>query len=319
MRVLVTGAAGFVGLNVIRELASFRDEVLGLSRHLPETDSHAFPENVRFERCDVRNNEEITSWIATWQPTHIVHAAAITPTSIFERMHARAVLETNQLSLLTILEAAIRTDVTRVLFLSSAGVYASPRDATPMPETSPLRHDGSLYGLTKIAGEGLCRWARRQHGFDARSVRVGPVYGPFERPTGSRENMSQVWSAVQLLLNREPIRCNNPAAIYDWIHGKDCAQAIRLLLTADQLSFDAYNLAGPAVTMEELLDSLAKILPESIIDWTGVREPNLKIPDSYRCAPLDIHALTKDIDFQPRFDLGDGLQDYVDWLRNHSY
>lgn len=319
MRVLVTGAAGFVGLNVLEVLASAGDEVLGLYRRRPESSSGWHRDDVRFEFCDVRNREALAGWITTWKPTHVVHAAAITPTSFVEREQPRAVLETNQLSTLTVLEAAARSGVSRVVFISSAGVYAPLVAATPIPEAAPLRHDGSLYGLTKIAGEGLCRWARRHTGPDARSVRVGPVYGPFERPTESRENMSLIWRAVQLMINGETVRCNNPTAEYDWIHGRDTARGIRLLLTTGQLHDDVYNLAGPAVTMQALLNTLSELVPGTTVDWSCNDDANLKVPDTYRRAPLDVRALTRDTGYSPRFGLVDGLRNYVGWVRGHSY
>ena len=315
---MVTGAAGFVGLNVLEVLASAGDEVLGLCRRVPGADAPWDRNDVRFAICDVRNSDTLAEWITVWRPTHIVHAAAVTPTLAMERDRPRMVLETNQLSTLTVLEAAAQCGVSRVLFVSSAGVYASPLDAAPISESAPLRHDGSLYSLTKIAGEGLCRWARRHTGLDARSVRVGPVYGPFERPTGSRENMSLIWRAVQLLLNGETVQCNNPSAVYDWIHSRDTARGMRLLLATEELQDDVYNLAGPAGSMQSLLSALMEVAPEMTVEWSCTGEPNLRVPDSYRKAPLDVRALTRDTGYTPEFDLINGLRNYVDWAGGDS-
>lgn len=312
VRILVTGAGGFVGLHIVSELAAAGHTVLGLSRALPAPETRtALGEHVTFHIGDVRDHVAIEELVAAWQPTYIIHAAAITPSAEDEDARPREIVETNDLSTLTLLTAAVRAGVERLLFLSSAAVYAETAGDSPLSEDAPVRRHGGLYALTKLASEGYCRWAAGRYGLDARCVRIGPVYGFYERPTASRQAMSHVYRAVHLALRGETLRCNNPAAVYDWVSGEDVGQALLQLLTAPDLTRDTYNLAGEATTMERMVRAVTAAIPGSRVVWGSAEDANLPVPARNPRGPLDASALERDTGYRPRRTIESGIRAYV--------
>jgi nucleoside-diphosphate-sugar epimerase len=320
MRVLVTGAAGFVGLHLVSELAAAGYDVIGLSRALPARDVLAGPTGkVKFVLGDVRDHAMLERLVAETRPTHIVHAAAITPSAADERERPREIVETNEVSTLTLLTAAARQGCERLLYFSSAAVYAEAGPDAPIPEDAPLRDGGGLYPLTKLASERLCRWAGERLGIDARSVRIGPVYGEHERrPTSSRQNMSPAYRAVALALRGETLRCNDALATWDWVHGVDVGRALLRLLSAPagDLQRDTYNLAGEPVPMGRLLEAVAAVVPGTRVEWVATAgEANLPVPATIRRAPLDSTALARDTGYRPSYSIETGIRAYVEATR----
>lgn len=321
MKVLVTGATGFVGAHVAAGLVAEGYEVLALHRgQVPEAvrrgmeaDGSAAP---LFVAADVRDGDGLLRLMATHRPSLVVHAAAVTPDADTERVRADRVVATNVAGTAAVLTAAARHGVERVVVFSSAAVYGPAESTEPVEEDSALCSACSLYAVTKLASEHLCRWARQQLGVDVRSLRLGPVYGAFERPTRSRTTMSLVYQAVHLALAGTPLRSNAPAAIRDWIHGRDVASAVAALAATPALRHDVYNLAGPAVTVAELLDIVAAVLPGTQVQWVdSPAAANLPIPTTAIRGPLSTRRLQQDTGFRPAITIERGIRAYVAALR----
>jgi UDP-glucose 4-epimerase/UDP-glucuronate 4-epimerase len=152
---------------------------------------------------------------------------------------------------------------------------------------------------------------------DTRVVRLGPVYGPFERPTGSRRTMSAVHIALELALAGQPLRCLAPQHSRDWIHGRDAARAMIALLRSATLSHGVYNLGGEAIAMERLLRAVAAAVPGSTVEWVDRPEaanvPSNRDPDAFR--NMDTGRLRRDVGFQQSIGIDEGIRETADWLR----
>jgi nucleoside-diphosphate-sugar epimerase len=341
MRVLVTGAAGFVAANVVVALSTRGHDVIALHRGELDDDlafalrngggAVAFDEvaveawrrpayeacaPVTFVQGDVRDTSLIERLLAEHHPTHVVHMAAVTPAAGTDHEQAREIVETNEVGLLSLLLGCARNGVERLLFTSSAAIYAAGDPGQPVGEDAPQRVDGALYPLTKIAGERLCRWATSTLGLDTRIARLGPVYGPWERPTGSRRAMSPVHRAVALALDGEVICCNAPSAARDFIHAADAAQALVAILESSRLRHTTYNVAGETVPVERMLRVVADMVPGTELIWVqGADAANLAIPETAR-GPLDISRLAIDTGFTPYHSIDSGIAAYVGWERD---
>lgn len=322
MPILVTGATGFVPANVVARLvADGRDVVAFHHRPLDPAMAERLrgsgPGMVTFVQGDTRDADLVATVFAAHQPEGVIHMAAMTPLDVDTERHAvRDVVGANIGGTLHVFLAAAEQRARRVVFLSSAAVYAPREDAVPIAENAPLRDDGALYALTKLAGEQLGRWASVALGLDVRAVRLGPAYGPWERPTASRQRMSSVWQAVHEALAGRPLRCNNPALTRDWVHADDVARGLVALLDAPGLRHDVYNLAGAGVTMEDTLAAVAAAIPGTRVEW--VADPataNVPVPDGPARGSLATTRLRADVGWTPRYAIEDGVRAYVEWLR----
>jgi len=317
MPVLVTGANGFVPVNVVAHLVAAGRDVVALHRSpldpaLERWLRSVGPGILTFVQGDTQDERAVAGLFATHRPDGVVQMAAMTPMDgATERRQVRQIVGANINGALNVLLESAEQQVRRVVFLSSSAVYASS-EGGPLDEGAPVREDGALYPLTKLAGEQICRWARANYDLDVRAVRLGPVYGPWERPTVSRQKMSSVWEAVHEALAGRPLRCNNAGLARDWIHASDVAAGLVALLDAPALHHDRYNLAGPSVTMERTLAAVAAAVPGTTIEWVArPDEANVPIPDAPSRAPLDSSRLTTDTGWSPRYDIEEGVAQYV--------
>ena len=176
MRILVTGASGFVGVNLVEALRARRHEVVefSLEKGGDVTDTKLLEKLMRDERIE-----------ALW------HGAAITAGAEREKREAGRILEVNTLATVRALEAAARAGVRRFVYPSSSAVYGSTafEGAGPVREDEPLR-PLNLYGISKVAAEGAVLRLAPALGVEVAAGRINAVFGPWERDTGLRDTLS---------------------------------------------------------------------------------------------------------------------------------
>lgn len=327
MRVLVTGGTGSVGVNIVRRLAAEEHEVLCLSRRADEPDPlrdrflQPVIARVRLIGGDVGDFERLRALCEDLRPTHVVHAAAITPTPEMEVAMTRTIVNANLMGTVNVLDAARAARTRRVVFISSAAVYGETDERQPITEDFPLAAQG-LYAVAKEASEKLCALYHSLHGLETVSLRVGWVYGPLERPMkNSRSNMSLVYHAVRLALAGEEIRLVHLDHVRDWIHADDLAQAVHILLTQDRLLRPVYNISGGVgISHRALLETLNRVVPLRYAQVADPREAN--IPPQMtrrRRGPASITRLVSDTAYRPLYTLEAGLRAYVDWVRTEEW
>jgi len=322
MRVLVTGGTGSVGINIVRRLAQDGHDVLCLSRRAgeadPARDTFLSPvgDRVTLVAGDVACAGVLERLWGDHGPTHVVHAAAVTPTREMERATTRAIVAANLMGSVNVLDAARRGGCRGLVYVSSAAVYGEAPEDRPITEEAPLRAWG-LYGITKEASEKLCAYYHELHGVPTASIRVGWVYGPMERPMpDSRHTMSLVFHCVRLALAGHEIRLAHLDHVRDWIYAEDLARAVGALLERDETGYDVYNCAGGrGYSHRELLDTLGRVVP---LRYRKVDDPDqANIPPALtraRRGPLSSDRLLAATSYRPTVDLEAGLRMYVRWV-----
>ena len=320
MNVLVTGAAGFVGLNIVRRLAERDARVVALARRPPDEAALRFlgplAERVTWANVDVRDRAALTQVAADAHIDSLIHAATVTAPLSVEKADPATILDINLGGTINALEAARQAGVRRFVFISSTGIYGSPDDPSqPIREDRPLAIS-SLYTIGKQAGEALCRRYAELFGLSAVSGRLGNAYGPMERATQSRTGMSVVYLLAHAALRGQPVRVHGAERTRDFCYSDDVADAFARLALADTLHHDVYNVAGDfAAPVREVLDVLTDLLPGFRWQPADANAADvLTLPASAR-GTLDMSRLREDVGFTPRFGLADGLRAYLDWLR----
>jgi UDP-glucose 4-epimerase len=325
MIVLVTGGTGAVGINIVRVLAGAGHDVLCLSRRASEADAARdrflapVAGKVRMVAGDVGDLASLDALWAQHRPTHVVHAAAITPTADMERTMAPTILQANIMGTAHVLEAVRRGGAQRVAYVSSAAIYGEYDETIAIEETMPVKPWG-LYGIAKDASEKLCAYHAHLHGTDVVSLRVGWVYGPMERPmAGSRLSMSLAYECVRLALAGDEIRLAHLDHVRDWIHAEDLGRAVLAVLAAPALPNRVYNLAGDrGHTHRALLEALTRSVS---VRYRQVPAGEANVPPRQtqkRRGPMSIARLLADTDYRQRYSLEDGLRQYVGWARGEQ-
>lgn len=254
MRVLITGAAGFVGAHLVARIAARFPSAAIVASDLIEPDAAALAcwsptaGRIDIRRLDVTDRNAVRTLIAGTQPSHVVHAAAVTPGPDEELARPARILDVNFGGTLNVVDAATALPgLVRLVVFSSAAVYGNAPDLPdPVIETTPPR-PSHLYGIAKASGEELVRRYAALRGISAVNVRVAGAYGPLERPSGSRDRMSQIHRLARALRERRPVTVHGPDVPRDWVHADDIGDAVAGLLAAPTLAHDVYNIGSGVV------------------------------------------------------------------------
>ena len=319
MNILVTGGLGFVGLNVVRHLAEtipgatvFAADVLettpAIERFLAPVAGAVFA-----HRLDVRDRAAFEELVERARITHLVHAAAITTDDEREAAEAPYVVDVNLLGAINALAVAWSTpQVERALLFSSSGVYGVPEDGddAPRAEDGPLGLS-SLYSITKYSAELLARRYAALSGKPMTSVRPAGVYGPMERPTGSRQQMSHPCQLREALRAGRPVKVTMPEARRDWVYAGDIAAGVRALLLAPSWSYSSYNIGGGRATpFREMVNAFAAFGLQ--VEWVeDAADADIAPRPTGSHAYMDVGRLKRDTGFQPAFGPVDGVANYL--------
>lgn len=323
MAVLVTGGTGFVGANVVRELARGGQEVVSFDIAPADDLARGFVApwagRIEFVAGDIRDGAAVERLARGYRIDRVVHAATYTVNQrALEVERGREVIGINVEGLANILELARAAGARRFVYLSSGAAYgaAAATDQT-YGEDLPAAPD-FLYGITKYAGELLTRRYGELHGFQTVSVRLSTPYGPMERVTGHRAVMSVLYEWTGQAVRGEPLSAHDPDGGRDYIYVVDTARGIRQILNAPELPHDLYNLtSGVWVTNREIVATLGQLAPGiSAALAAAVPGPAEGAPSR---GPLSPHRLRQDLGWRPEYDLRAGLADYLRWQRESGF
>jgi UDP-glucose 4-epimerase len=289
--VVVTGAAGFLGSYILRELIARSWRVVGTDR----TGS-------RDLRILDLPSPELAPLLQKLRPEVIVHAAgpASVPRSLAD---PAADFRESMLPLLNVLDAIRQTGLScRVVYLSSAAVYGNPA-GLPVSESHPAAPI-SPSGYHKWMGEKLIEEYHRVYGLGGCSVRIFSAYG-----RGLRRQV--LWDAAWKIL-RGPVAelIGTGRESRDFVHASDVARGIAAVVEHGAFESEVYNLgSGRETSIAELAHLLAGALG---------RQANFTFSGSARTGDparwyADITRLSR-LGYEPQVDLRDGVADFAAWV-----
>jgi len=282
MTVLVTGAAGFLGINMVRRLASDGHRVVGLDTvTLPRgVRSAAFGDypHVVDVRGDVCRPGDLADAIGRYRVTRIVHLGAVTVARDEGPARTHTAVRVNVAGTQNVLAACAQHRVARCVIASSSAVYG---DAVFGPE--PVAEGASvtpqsLYGITKLAAEELAIAALLRDGVDAVVARLTALFGPWECPTGSRTLPSPLWQILTMADAGRRITVAGRGH-RDWTYVEDAATALASLLTAARPRHRIYNVGCGVVWSPAVLAELLKTSHPGFDFAVAERETNLNYGD----------------------------------------
>lgn len=316
MRVLITGAGGFVGGYLCTHLLTQTDwDLLGtFYPSLPDEE----PDQPRFRRiaADLRDGEQTKALLSDFEPEIIFHLAAQSlPSSSFS--DPWNTLETNIRSQLNILEGVRQLDLpSRVLVIGSAEEYGHPlSDELPLTEDSPLR-PSNPYAVSKVAQDFLGLQYHIAHQMDVVRLRPFNHTGP-GRPTqfvvpAFASQIARIEAGLQ-----EPVmKVGNLDAMRDFTDVRDIVRAYHLAATEGE-SGEVYNLASNhPQSIRSLLDTLISLSTAAEIKVET--DPALYRPVDTPLLYGSAEKFHRCTGWQPKIPFEQTLQDVLDYWREQT-
>ena len=306
MKILVTGATGFVGGHMVPRLLELGHEVYALERHVAGRYSiDSQPRAVVY--CDLRDFFSVRNTLAEVQPDIVIHLAAISPVA-YSYDHPQEVFSVNTSGTMNLAEACVREvpHLKQFLFAGSSEEYGI-QTQFPINENATLRAN-SPYSASKISADMYLQYLLDAHGFPVTVLR------PFNSYGRKHDTHFVVERIVTQLLKSQEVRLGDVSAKRDMIYIDDHVNAYLSCLNNSKAIGQTINFCtGKAVTIEELVNRIGNIMSV---------KPNI-LPNVTAQRPLDIPILVGDnakalniVNWRPEFSLDEGLKLTVDYWSN---
>jgi UDP-glucose 4-epimerase len=318
MNLFVTGASGFIGLNLLERLLAQGHRVTAVSSdEIPSAARAEFerlPGKLETARADVRDAETLERLLRSSGAEAIVAGAAITSNVARERETPAAIFEVNLSSVVKLIELAARQGVRRLVALSSsAAIGERIFGERPVAEEDPPA-PVSLYAIGKAALEAAARrWRDISPGRPEVVVaRVAAVFGPWERATGVRDMLSPLYSLATAAVRGTPVAPLPHGGKRDWVYAPYVAAALEWMLTAPRLEHSLYNVDAGATWHPRDFAACGLHLKEQ----AGAPEVSFNDDLSRTRTYLDMRRLSRE--FQPPPAPEAAASSYARWIASHT-
>jgi len=319
MAVLITGGAGFIGLNAAEQLLA-RGEAVVLFGPAPPpavalTLLRQMPGRLHLALGDVSVAADIDAAFGAHAVDRIIHAAAITADLAREQRAAREIITVNLLGTVEILEAALRHKVSRVVQIGTGSIFGEAGQASAeLDEQVSAVLPETLYGISKFAAERTGLRYRNTRALNLTVVRLGMVFGRWEYDTGVRDTLSM---ALQLLQVAE---AGGEAVIHteaanDWVYSVDVARGLVAVLDLAETPDPVYHLsAGLRWSLVDWCTRLRRRYPLFRFRMsTKLDECTLGRNKARMRSPMSIARIRRDALYAPAFPPDQAFDDFLAW------
>ena len=309
-RILVTGATGFIGSHLVRQLLTNGEKVIasnisGSSRHLENVQNQ-----VEIVRADIGCFSDVLNLIGTHKPGTVYHVGAMLGPACDD--NPASGIQANALGTYHILEAARLFGVRQVIFASSMSVFSGAYSTEPVIHDFSVTRPDFVYGVAKLFSENMGLFYKRKYGLDYRGIRLPNVIGPGAVTHGYLEYFNK--TIEESVLGRPYTVYVGPQTRIPVIHVQDAARAFIELATAPlaQIKTTNYIILGPtpSPTHEDLVACVRAKIPSAKIDYQ-INEPVQKLIDGICAKPYEDACARKEWGWKQQFNLAEMVDSFL--------
>lgn len=330
MKILVTGAAGFIGSTLVLRLLQRGDTVIGMDNHNDYYDPaikearlarHASHENYTHIRGDISNRDAVASCFGDHKPQAVINLAAQAGVR-YSIENPMAYIDSNIVGFTNVLEGCRHNEVGHLVYASSSSVYGA-NTGLPFSVHQNVDHPLSLYAASKKANELMAHTYSHLYGLPTTGLRFFTVYGPWGRPDMA------LFKFAKAILAGEPIQVfNNGNHRRDFTYVDDIVEGIIRVLDAPakpNLAWDGDHPDPGSSAAPWKIYNIGNSQPAQLMDFIAALESALgkkaikemlplqagDVPDTF----ADVSSLQADFDYKPDTSIEKGIGLFVDWYR----
>ncbi len=332
MKVLVTGAAGFIGMHVSQLLLARGDEVVGLDNLNNYYDPKLKEDRLarllpragfRFVKLDVADREGVERLFRAERFDRVVHLAAQAGVR-YSLVNPQAYIDSNVVGFTNILEGCRHHQVQHLVYASSSSVYGG-NTGMPFSEHHNIDHPVSLYAATKKANELMAHTYSHLFGLPTTGLRFFTVYGPWGRPDMA------LFLFTKAMLANQPIKVfNHGKMVRDFTFVDDIAEGVVRTLDRTATADPAFDAAAPDPARSNApyrVFNIGNNDPIQLMEFIEAIEGAIGRPAQKEFLPLqdgDVPATYADVSeleawtgFRPRTPVREGIARFVQWYRDY--
>ena len=312
-RILVTGAAGFIGFHLSKSLLDDGFEVLGIDNlndyydpnlKLARLEQLNPYKNFTFDKIDISDRKSLTKAFTDFKPKKVVNLAAQAGVR-YSIENPYAYMESNLVGFLNVIELCRHNNVEGLIYASSSSVYGG-NEKIPFSVEDRVDNPISLYAASKKSNELIANSYSHLYGLHSTGLRYFTVYGPWGRPDMA------MFIFTKNILAGEPISVfNNGKMKRDFTYIDDIISGTRAAIEKNY-KCEVFNLGNHK--SEQLMDVISLIEQtlgkKAEIDFQPMQPGD--VPESF----ADIQYSSTKLDFIPKTSIEDGIPLFIDWYRN---
>lgn len=331
MKILITGAAGFIGSHLAKKLIAQQNEVIGVdnindyySVSLKEDRLKSIGDNhFTFYKLNLEDYEDLKEVFIKEQPEVVVNLAAQAGVR-YSLENPRAYIDANVVGFMNILECSKHFDVKHLIYASSSSVYGA-NTSKPFSTSDNIDHPLSLYAATKKSNELMAHTYSHLYQLPTTGLRFFTVYGPWGRPDMA------LFKFTKAIVNDEAIDVyNHGNMMRDFTYVDDIVEAISRLIekpaepnpewsganpdpSSSYAPYKVYNIGNNSPVrlmefVEAIENKLGKTAKKNYMDLQAG-----DVPETY----ANVDDLYNNIDFKPETSIQDGVNKFIDWYLNY--
>jgi len=328
--VLVTGAAGFIGMHVARRLLETGRAVIGVDNlnayydprlkqaRLAQLGGFA---DCRFQKVDIADRDAVAKLFADRRFSHVVHLAAQAGVR-HSLVEPHAYVDANLVGFMNVLEGCRHTNCRHLLYASSSSVYGA-NTRIPFRTSDNVDHPLNLYGATKKANELMAHAYAHLFALPTTGLRFFTVYGPWGRP----DMAPSLFAAA--IRDGAPIRLFNDGNMRrDFTYIDDVAEAVVRLVEVAPTPNPAWSSETPDPATSSAPWRVYNIgcgEPIEVLEFVSLIEKEMGISAKRELLPMqpgevietyaDCADLERVVGFRPRTPIHEGVRRFVQWFR----
>ncbi|MDB9884254.1 SDR family NAD(P)-dependent oxidoreductase [Candidatus Marinimicrobia bacterium] len=314
MKILITGAAGFIGYHLCKALLEEGHKVIGVDNlnnyysqdlKLARLDLLTVNKNFSFEKVDIAKIQSISSVFKKFKPNKVVNLAAQAGVR-YSIKNPQAYVKSNILGFVNILELSIKNEVEGFIYASSSSVYGSNKKI-PFLEKDQTDNPVSIYGASKKSNELIATAYHNLYGLKTTGLRYFTVYGPWGRP-----DMAYFIFTKKILANENISVFNEGKMKRDFTFIDDIIVGTKSAIEKNY-NCEIFNLGNNK--------------NEKLMDLISILENELSIKAKIKFLPMqsgdvketyaDLRESSKKLNFKPEISIYEGIPKFVEWYKDY--
>ena len=330
MKVLVTGAAGFIGSNLVIRLLETGDTVIGIDNHNDYYDPSLKEARVaRYEnhrnythlRLDIRDGESLEKSFQTYKPECVVNLAAQAGVR-YSIDNPMSYINNNIVGFANVLEACRQHQINHLVYASSSSVYGA-NTLVPFSIQHNVNHPISLYAASKRSNELMAHTYSHLYGIPTTGLRFFTVYGPWGRPDMA------LFKFAKLILSGEKIPVyNNGQHERDFTYVDDVVEGMVRILRSParpNVEWESTNPEPGTSSAPWRLYNIGSDNPIQLLDYISLLEKELGLKAEVEMLPVqpgdiektraDVSELVDQFGYMPKTPIGVGVARFARWYK----